>query len=395
MKLLPLLSFLLIPIASANSLTYEDTQVCWEAWASQSFIKTSSNSVSGNSTQGSFDRREIGVLASYELSPSVDLRGLVISDKYGLRTDGTPFVGVALADVHHSNFDYTAGVRIGRSKIDYGFYNTVRLNPSLRDTDFAPQGIYRDQFMYMASFGDGIQAYYKRRVFGYEVSVEAGIARPNLTPMEDTVNVFLNLPPSVGTFDTSSSRVFSTNLIVSDFDNGIVARYDRLDLRYPFKSVSPALPSGDLHSILHYAGVRKYFDGFDLTGEALYVQRTGSYWDSLIGDYNFGPPITVGVSARFNVGPNTTVTVGENAWYTNWSSKDGTDNHKYNPYAPKERYYSDDKNIGIKHVVNHWTAKLEYHKIKGTNTLSIVENADMNKMVADYTLISTSLTYKF
>lgn len=77
----------------------------------------------------------------------------------GNYNDETP-VDYAYLDIN-SPFGYktTYGIRIGRDKVIYGFYNGARVNPGARPTFILPQSVYRNVFNDIVDNVDGYQLY--------------------------------------------------------------------------------------------------------------------------------------------------------------------------------------------------------------------------------------------
>ncbi|MET0005814.1 MAG: hypothetical protein ABW087_19590 [Candidatus Thiodiazotropha sp.] len=96
----------------------------------QAYVKTTENQFFGDSQDGSFDFRELGINASYRMSPKIMLAAQILSRKAGEMYDGS-------LDLDYAHFDYTLhmneddriGFVLGRSKNTFGFYNDTHCCP--------------------------------------------------------------------------------------------------------------------------------------------------------------------------------------------------------------------------------------------------------------------------
>ncbi|MCU7873733.1 MAG: OprO/OprP family phosphate-selective porin [Candidatus Thiodiazotropha sp. (ex Lucinoma borealis)] len=126
----------------------------------QGYVKTTENSFFGESKDGSFDFNEIGINASYRLSPAMMASAQLLSRTAGEMYDGS-------LDLDFAQFDYAyqlnetsrIGFIIGRSKNPLGLYNDTRDVAATRPGIFMPQAIYWDRVRNMVLSNDGGQIY--------------------------------------------------------------------------------------------------------------------------------------------------------------------------------------------------------------------------------------------
>lgn len=129
-------------------------------FASQGAVQTSANRFYGDSPDTSFDFTEIGLNASWRLSPQLLLAGQVLSRRAGDMSDGSPELDFALADITLSSGDtHRAGLRLGRMKNRLGLYNETRDVPFTRPSIFLPQVVYFDKVRNLVLSTDGAQLY--------------------------------------------------------------------------------------------------------------------------------------------------------------------------------------------------------------------------------------------
>ena len=129
-------------------------------FVSQSYINTTNNNYFGASQDGSFDFREAGINIFHQALPSLHLAAQLISRKAGQTDDGAPRIDYALLDYTFLDQQgWRNGIRLGRTKTPYGFYNLVRDIPNARPGVFVPPSIYFEQLRNSLIATDGGNLY--------------------------------------------------------------------------------------------------------------------------------------------------------------------------------------------------------------------------------------------
>jgi len=137
-----------------------DKRLQVHGFASQAYVHTSDNRFFGDSDEGSFEFTELGLNASYRLSPKIRLAGQVLSRKAGDFDNGSPRIDYALLDANLLGTPtFTGGLYLGRIKNPIGLYNQTRDVAHTREGIFLPQAIYFDKVRDLLVSSDGIQLY--------------------------------------------------------------------------------------------------------------------------------------------------------------------------------------------------------------------------------------------
>lgn len=161
----------------------------------QGYVNTTENNFYGESTDGSFDFREIGINASYRPHPRLMASAQLLSRKAGDMYDGS-------LRLDYAQLDFTAftdgvnrhGLIVGRYKNPFGFYNTTRDVASTRPSIFLPQVIYWDRVRNMVLSSDGALAYsyiefddhfFDLRFFGGRLPIDENVEKTYLPPSTD------------------------------------------------------------------------------------------------------------------------------------------------------------------------------------------------------------------
>ncbi|RLJ19221.1 hypothetical protein DJ031_09320 [bacterium endosymbiont of Escarpia laminata] len=175
---LVLLSWLLPPLAAASPL-FGDENLQIHGFLSQGYTHTSANSWFGDSSNGSWDFRELGLNASYRLTPQLQISGQLLSLTAGEMQDGSLSLDYGLLDYNFANFDNgNLGLRFGRVKTPIGLYNDTRDVAFTRTTNFLPQSIYFDKVRNLELSNDGFQIYGDLLTDWGDLLFQAGMGKP-------------------------------------------------------------------------------------------------------------------------------------------------------------------------------------------------------------------------
>ena len=153
---------------------------------SQAYTLTSANNFYGESQDnGSFDFYEIGINASIRpLSPLL-FAGQVLSRVASSNDDSQAQIDFLLADLQIiSSTNYSTGLRIGRIKNPFGFYNETRDVPFTRPSIILPQSIYFDRTRDLSLSSDGMQIYASKALSGSLLSLQLGVGNPLINSLK-------------------------------------------------------------------------------------------------------------------------------------------------------------------------------------------------------------------
>ena len=126
----------------------------------QGYVKTTANNFFGDSEEGSFDFRELGINASYRFNPQLMISAQLLSRTAGEMYDGSPSLDYGQLDyTPYSTENGRFGTILGRFKNPVGFYNDTRDVASTRPSIFVPQVIYWDRVRNMVLANDGGMLY--------------------------------------------------------------------------------------------------------------------------------------------------------------------------------------------------------------------------------------------
>ena len=161
----------------------------------QAYVKTTANRFFGDSEDGSFDFREIGINASYRINPQLMASAQLLSRDAGDMYDGSPTVDYAQLDYSLQMGETDRlGTLLGRSKNPLGLYNDTRDVAATRPGIFMPQAIYWDRVRNMVLAIDGAQFYaehtgdlhrFNLQLMAGKTPIDENVEKSYLDPMLD------------------------------------------------------------------------------------------------------------------------------------------------------------------------------------------------------------------
>ncbi|MCG7933264.1 MAG: hypothetical protein JAY68_01305 [Candidatus Thiodiazotropha taylori] len=180
---------------SASQLDQLDGALQVHGFLTQAYVKTTENSFFGDSQDGSWDFRELGINSSYRFTPSTMASIQLLSRRAGEMYDGS-------LDLDYAQLDstiYTAdanrvGIIVGRYKNPFGLYNDTRDVAATRPGIFMPQAIYWDRVRNMVLSNDGAQLFgdlqvdehrFSIRLIGGKTPIDENVEKSYLNPLLD------------------------------------------------------------------------------------------------------------------------------------------------------------------------------------------------------------------
>ena len=364
-------------------------------FASQAFIATSDNDVFGNSDDGgSFGFTEVGLNALLKPLPRLQLSAQVLSRRAGEGNSGTPRLDFGFADYRvYSQDVHQFGIRVGRLKNPFGFYNETRDVAFARPSILLPQSIYFDRTRNLALSGDGVHLYGESSHASLgSISVQVGAFLPIVDGKETEVAVVGaqrpgNLTREVsyigrGVYESSGNRV---RLAVSGIwlDVGYNPAYNEL-LGSGSMQFSPVFFSAQYNaerwSLTSEYAIRHFkfknfnnagFDSLDFYGESFYFQ----------GVYRFTPKWE-GI-LRYDV------------LFTDRADKSGK---KFAAASgrPAHSRFAKDITVGLRwNVTPAFMLRTEYHYVNGTAWLSSLDNPNPSGTSQHWSLFAVQASYRF
>ena len=363
----------------------------------QSYILTSDNDVVGNSDAGgSFGFTEAGMNASARLSPKLQLSSQILSRRAGQGTTATPRLDYAVLDYRvYSHEVNQFGIRVGRLKNPFGFYNDTRDVPFTRPSIMLPQSIYFDRTRNLGLSGDSVQVYGEAAVSNWgTVSTQFGVWWPIVHNRDTEVAVLGKPQPGHLTREASyiGRGVFETN------DKRIRLAVSGIWLNTDYNSAAnDPLGPGSFQFSPIYFSAQYNTERWSLTSE--YALRHSKYGN------NFG---TSSPLNGLNVYGESFYFQGEYRFTPKWEAilrydvlfTDRDDRHGKRYAAatggPAYSRFAKDITVGLRwNITPEFMLRAEYHRVDGTGWLSKLDNPVSKDTSQHWDLYAIQASYRF
>ena len=383
------ISLLFIATAPAYSFErLEKLQV--HGFASQGYFLSSENNLYGESSKpyGTIGLTEAGINMSLHPTNNIRLAAQGIYRHSGA-IDESVQIDYALLDwtfLDHKGLQM--GLRLGRIKNPFGFYNETRDVAFTRPSITLPS-IYYERSRNMLLSADGAQLYANNNtpIGNFSFQVNVGELSDELEELKvailssDTPGHLDNKPSFIGKLGYENTSG-ATRLAFSYADAGMEYKPGSGDF----------LENGDLNFKMFLFSAQQAIGAITLTGEYLrqenIFENLGPFFPKVTpisesyfiqGDYSF--------NNRFKA-------------YTRYDAlffnKDDRNGKNYPPNIPRSTAFTKDYMIGLQwNPSSQWMAQAEYHRINGTALLSFADNPDRLAAKQHWSVFTLQLSYRF
>ncbi|MDH3325730.1 MAG: hypothetical protein OEM38_03325 [Gammaproteobacteria bacterium] len=368
----------------------------------QSYIKTENNNFLGSSVgKGSLGYTEIGINGFVKVSPRLQFASQLLSRRAGKTDDGKPRVDFALLDyrlIDKSN--YGLGLRMGRVKNPFGFYNETRDVSFTRENIILPQSIYFERTRDLSVSSDAMHVYgHKQTTIGlFNGTFVVGMPRVTDENTEYALlgdsksGEFVAKPSLIGRvrFESNDSRItgaFSHVRLFLDYD--------------PAESEAPSFNgNGEVDFKMNIFSLKYNLMRWSFVGE--YAQRKvksdGIAYIPSDANNKTGESFYVQSIFRFNHKWN--VIARYDVLYADKEDRDGMKFTKLllaKQVAVKNySRYAKDIMLGVQFKMSrYWMSRLELHSVDGTAWLPKQDNADESMIERKWKMLNYSMSYRF
>lgn len=345
-------------------------------FAAQGFSLSQGNNYFGDSTHGSTDFYELGLNGTASLTPNllISAQGLMrragATDTEGLRLD------YAQIDYRFlSMADCQSGIRLGRVKNPFGFYNDTR------DVVFTRPGITLPDSVYLESDGlrsilfsrDGAQLYGAMQLGDHDLSLVGNFELDSRLSGREQTQIFAgnNLPVEI------DLRNFRVARLQDDWNGGrLKFALSYLHGGLVVEPTAQAQVQGHLDADFYVASIRYNARSYAITGEYLLMQtRT---------ELNIAPPTSVAgdgfyLQGEYRFLPKWTALGRYSAGFADRHDRSG---ERYAAQTGVDRYsrFSHDETVGLNWQPDaHWGIWAEFHLVQGTSLVPQIDNLGRTK----------------
>lgn len=362
---------------------------------SQSLAYTSDNNFGGASDDGvTSDLREIGANLSWRPDADWLVSGQVLARWAGKSDEGDPRLDYGYLDRRLlADGDTAVGVRMGKIKNPYGFFNTTRDVAHTRPGIIMPQSIYLDRIRNFFLAAPGVALYGNHASGDLDVSWTLGTMRFD-ADSEDIEGLFLTRS-TPGRFKSRNSWLGQA---MGEWDGGLWRlglTLGEVKMRYdPAPPPTPDFGAG-------HTTTRPWVLSLEHNSEHLTL--TAEYSEVTVNGQGYGLPV---IDDR-----NTTQSWYLQATYrptTDWSfyvRRDEVYLDKHDKegrlgslasggQVPPHAFYARDWTLGARYDREAWSFMAEVHRVDGTVWLSPLD-APLNTQTGRWDLLLLQAAWRF
>lgn len=363
----------------------------WHGFANQGVIKTDHNDFFGDSENWSWDFNDAGLGGSWKPYSRLQFSAQGIYRRAGKTSHDGLQLDYGFVDLNILNtMDYGLGMRAGRVKNTYGFYNDIRDIASAKPSILLPQSIYLDSLRQLFHTMDGVSTYGNVQWGSTLLNIDVIYGKPLID--ENTESVILNYPRPG---DLENEKMLVGRAILEDDSGRWRFGYSFAQLSSDYEAAAYDIATdGEANINLNLISFEYNYEKWQFTAE--YQQRELEYKginhafykavydsESYYGQISYQLTPSWRVFSRYDV------------YYEYSNDKDGK---KFSATfgLPAHETYAKDTTAGIRYDINkHWIVAAEYHHIKGTAWLARIENPIPSQTQKDWNLFTAQLSFKF
>ncbi len=372
-------------------------------FVTQAYISTSDNDVFGNSDKGgSFGLTEAALNASARPLPKLQVSAQVLSRRAGEGNTGMPRLDYAFLDYQvYSREADQFGIRVGRLKNPFGFYNDTRDVAFTRPGILLPQSIYFDRTRNLGLSGDSVQIYGEKAISSLGTfSAQFGVWWPIVSDKDTESSVVLtHLRP--GSLNREASYIgrgiFETN--DKRLRLGISGIWLNTSYDPSFHSQDPLGPGAFQFTPIYFSA-QYNTEKWSLTSE--YAIRHIAYNNNFGNRFIFNGKDTFGESyyfqGEYRFTPRWEGFIRYDAYFADRNDRDGSQFAQ--EFAalgaiPHTRF-AKDITVGLRwNVTPEFMLRAEYHHVNGTGWLSRLDNPSAARTEQHWDLFGILASYRF
>ena len=392
-RLLAMMTGALVMLSGSATALELGPNLQMHGFLSQGWVWTSDNDFFGDSQDGSFDYTELGVNASWHIPDNLLFSGQILSRRAGQGDDGDLQIDYAFVD-YGLPFDELgrAGVRVGRVKNAFGFYNQTRDVIFTRPGILLPQSVYFDRTRDLSLSSDGLYLYAEKFTESGGFYLDIGAGQVQVGEQELETATFATEVP--GEFDSDVSYVARLLYESPGAAFRAALSYARVELDYQPASQFDLLP-GTLQFEPWIASLQYNTEYWSLTGE---------YGRRKIRLADFGSPIDTDftseyyyLQANYRITPEWDVMVRYDNLIADVNDPDGSRFAETNPFGlPSYGQFARDWTLGLNwSPMSDLTVRTEFHHIDGTGWIPTLDNTDPTRLERRWNMVLMMIGYRF
>ncbi|WP_293267138.1 hypothetical protein [Neptunomonas sp.] len=367
----------------------------WGGFITQGLASSDHNNFAGKSSEGiSADLREVAFYATWRAADLVHFSGQLMSRKFGEVDDGNLQFDYLLVDFGLSpSVSSEYGIRIGRVKLPYGFYNETRDVSFTRPSIALPQSIYFNTTRELQLSSDGAIVYGHLPLGDMRLDIDFLVGAPR-----ESVN------NEYGYFRANYSGRFEDDLgimsRVSLSDGADIWKIGltlgQFDLTYiPGPLGELGLKEGGLNLEVAIFGGQYNTEKWSFTSEYMYIQVDRT---DLGGVFEFNGKSTSEsyyLQTEYRFAKDWDLLLRYDVFYLNKKDRNGSITEQRSG-RPAFSQWSKDVTLGAGwQATPNISFRAEWHHVQGTAWLAVQDNLDAGSLKKDWNLYLLQAAYRF
>ena len=367
----------------------------WNGFVTQGFFHSDHNNMFGPSDSGSFEFREVAINGARQLGDELFFSGQIMSRRAGAVNDGSPRIDYMLLDgrLYEEAHSYL-GLRIGRIKNPFGFYNETRDVAFTRPGILLPQAVYFDIARDLQLSSDGISLYSSHSIAGGWVDIDFLIGKPNTETSVEYAYLSRDWP---GAFVDGEGFMWRAvyNSAGQRWRMGFTM--GRFDLEYDADEPALAFAPQDGHIDIdaYVLSIQYNLERWSFTSELAHQKVS---WGTLGGVFSADPENRFEsgfLQAEYRFNPEWSLIFKYETLYLDTDDRNG---HRAEALfgKPAHTQYARDWTLGVGWKPSTaWLIRAEWHKVRGTAWLPEQDNPDQSRLHRNWNLLALQATYRF
>lgn len=358
---------------------------------SQALVYSSDNNIGGGSDDGvATDMREVGANLSWRPGADWLVSGQVLARWAGASDDGDLRLDYGFVDRGLlADIDTSVGVRLGKIKNPYGFFNTTRDVAHTRPGIIMPQTIYLDRIRNFYLAAPGVAFYGNHATRRSDVSWSLGAIRPDGDD-PDLEGLFLT-QQDPGRFKGKNSWL---GQVMTEIDGGrwrLGLTLGEIKMKFDPGAGSP-FAAGSSRLRPYVLSLENNTERFSWTAEYSEVTNSGSgYGVPGLDDSNTLQAWYM--QGTYRPADHWRVYLRRGEIYADKTDRDGTRQNVVPPHTMFAKSWT----LGVRHDINEWALSAEWHRVDGTLWVSPLDTPfkPVNAQKQDWDMILLQAAWYF
>lgn len=337
----------------------------FHGFINQGYIKTDDNQFFGDSENGSWEFTDIGIGASSKLSSNLQVSVQALYRRAGRTSPDGVQIDYALADWSLMNeADIGLGLRAGRIKIPFGFYNETRDIASSRPSILLPESIYVDALRELFHTVDGAGFYMYKSWDNTLLTFDTAFGEPSISRVTQDVILTAPIPGKL-----ENEKLGAARLVLEEHSGLWRIAYSHVELEADYQPATIDLAvAGSTSITLNLVSVEYNWSNWQFSGERQLREIT---YQGILHD-GFNHTLSADsyyIQTSYRINQKWHLLLRYDRTYMDKHDKAG-ENFNFSSDA-----YAKDWTIGVRFQPSSpWLLSAELHKINGTAWLPRIEN---------------------